>query len=283
MSRTLRVAAIHDISAFGRCSTTVVLPVLSAMGVQCCPLLTASLSAHTAFPASEHSTMLDLTGEMERIAAHWAELGVVFNAVYSGFLASEAQIEIIFRFYERFCTPDTFVLVDPVMGDHGKPYRTCTPALCQAMGRLASRANLITPNLTEAALLLKEPYASAPAGQAQAEEWLSRLSLDGRRSVVLTGLSFQSGIVGAGCLDAQSGQIDFAMVKREPAQFPGTGDLFASVLLGALLQGERLPDANRRAVNFVALCVRHTLAAGTPPVEGVDFEPLLGRLIQGLS
>lgn len=282
MPHTPRIAAIHDISAFGRCSTTVVLPVLSAMGTQCCPLLTASLSAHTAFPASRQSAMLDLTQQMEQIMAHWAELGVTFDAVYSGFLASETQIDIILHFYERFCTPQTFVLADPVMGDHGKPYRTCTPALCRAMGELSAHADLITPNLTEAALLLGEPYTEIPKDQTQAQTWLARLSLDGRRSVVLTGLSFEKGMVGAGCLDAGSGQTGFAMAKREPAQFPGTGDLFASVLLGALLRGEQLHAACRRAVNFVALCAAYTLALGTPAVEGVHFEPLLGELIRGL-
>ena len=165
MPFTPQVAAIHDLSAFGRCSTTVVLPVLSAMGVQCCPLLTAYLSAQTAFPASEKSTFVDMSGQMEGVADHWSELGVTFDAIYSGFLASEAQIDIISHFYERFRRPNTLILVDPVMGDHGKPYRTYTPALCRAMGDLAAQADLITPNLTEAALLLDEDYADIPRTQ----------------------------------------------------------------------------------------------------------------------
>lgn len=121
MKRAPRIAAIQDISGFGRCSTTVVLPVLAAMGGECCPLLTACLSAHTAFPASEKATFLDLTGQMAGTAAHWAELGVTFDAIYSGFLGSAGQIGLIEDFYRQFRREGTLVLVDPVMGDHGKP------------------------------------------------------------------------------------------------------------------------------------------------------------------
>ena len=136
-----RIAAIQDISGFGRCSLTVVLPVLSTMGSQCCPLLTASLSAHTAFPPSDKATFLDLTGQMERTADHWAELGVTFDAIYSGFLGSADQIRIIEQFYRQFRGEHTRVLVDPVMGDHGKPYRTYTPDLCARMRELADQAD----------------------------------------------------------------------------------------------------------------------------------------------
>ncbi len=278
-----RAAAIHDLSALGRCSMTVILPVLSAMGVQCCPLLTASLSAHTGFPASSRGVILDMTAQMERTAAHWEELGITFDAIYSGFLASEAQAEIILQFFRRFRRPGTLVLTDPVMGDHGKPYRTCTPALRRAVAELAEQADVITPNLTEAALLLGEDYSNLPQTWAEAQEWLHRLSLNGRRSVVLTGVSFAEGQVGAACLDTASGQMSFAMTRREPMQFPGTGDLFASILLGGLLRGEALDAANRRAVQFVQLCVARTIALGTPSAEGVQFEPLLKELIRTIS
>ena len=280
MKRAPRIAAIQDISGFGRCSATVVLPVLSAMGGECCPLLTASLSAHTAFPPSENASFLDLTGQMARTAAHWEELGVTFDAIYSGFLGSAGQIALIEDFYHRFRRPETLVLVDPVMGDHGKPYRTYTPELCARMGELAAAADVITPNQTEAALLLGEDYDSRPQDEAGLRVWLERLSLGGRRSVVLTGVSLHPGQVGAACFDRDDGQICFPMARQEPAHFPGTGDLFASVTLGALLRGERLSEAVRRAVEFVQRCASHTLALGTPVLEGVEFEPLLGELMQ---
>ncbi|OUN82765.1 pyridoxal kinase [Flavonifractor sp. An52] len=274
-----RIAAIQDISGFGRCSLTVVLPVLSAMGSQCCPLLTASLSAHTAFPPSDKATFLDLTGQMEGTTAHWAELGVTFDAIYSGFLGSADQIRIIEDFYRKFRGEHTRVLVDPVMGDHGKPYRTCTPDLCAKMRQLADQADCITPNWTEAALLLDEDYANRPTEETGIRNWLERLSLDGRRSVVLTGVSLTEGQIGAGYFDRITGTTGFAMAHQEPAHFPGTGDLFASVLLGALMRGDELPGSVRQAVDFVQRCVACTLEVGTPPLEGVQFEPLLKELV----
>lgn len=274
-----RIAAIQDISGFGRCSLTVVLPVLSAMGSQCCPLLTASLSAHTAFPPSDKATFLDLTGQMEGTTAHWAELGVTFDAIYSGFLGSADQIRIIERFYQQFRGEHTRVLVDPVMGDHGKPYRTCTPDLCAKMRQLADQADCITPNWTEAALLLDEDYANRPTEEKGIRNWLERLSLDGKRSVVLTGVSLTEGQIGAGYFDRITGTTGFAMAHQEPAHFPGTGDLFASVLLGALMRGDELPGSVQQAVDFVQRCVACTLEVGTPPLEGVQFEPLLKELV----
>ena len=138
MKRAPRVAAVHDMSGVGRCSLTVILPVLAAMGCQCNPMLTAYLSAHTAFPASEHAVFLDLTDQMGQVAAHWGELGVEPDAVYSGFLGSERQIGLLQTAICRFRREKTLVLVDPVMGDHGRAYRTCTPELCARMGELAA-------------------------------------------------------------------------------------------------------------------------------------------------
>ena len=280
MTPAPRIAAIQDISGFGRCSITVVLPVLAAMGGQCCPLPTAHLSAHTAFPPSDKATFLDMTGQMAGTMDHWAELGVHFDAIYSGFLGSEAQIGLIEDMCRRFRGERTLVLVDPVMGDHGRPYRTYTPAMCARMGELAAQADVITPNLTEAALLLGEPYEAVPADEAGMRRWLERLSLNGARSVVLTGVSFAPGQVGAGCLDRTDGSVCFPMAEEVPAHFPGTGDLFASVVLGALLRGSSLADAASQAVNFVQHCAARTLAMGTPLLEGVQFEPLLGELTQ---
>ena len=278
MQAAAHVAVIQDISGFGRCSMSVALPVLAAMGVQCCPLPTAYLSAHTAFPHQEKTAFLDMSGEMEGTMGHWKALGVELEAIYTGFLGSEDQIGLIGRFARAFRSAGTLVLVDPVMGDHGKPYRTYTPAMCARMRELAARADVITPNLTEAALLLDEPYSRVPTERAGMSAWLERLSLDGRRSVAITGVSLTPGQVGAGCLDRESGGIEFVMSGQEPGQYPGTGDLFASVLLGGLLRGESLAAAAGRAVEFVRACVARTLAVGTPVLEGVEFEPLLGEL-----
>lgn len=279
MNRTPKVAAVQDLSGLGRCSLSVVLPVLSVMGAQCCPLPTAVLSAHTAFPAPEAAAFQDLTGAMEQTLRHWEALHTSFDAIYSGFLGSPQQIGVLRRLIQRFRRKETLVLIDPVMGDHGRVYRTYTPEMCEQMIQLAAEADLITPNLTEAALLLGEPFDHIPASQAGIEEWLRRLSLGGKRSVVITGVSLAPKALGAGCLDARSGKIRFAMARQEPGQFFGTGDLFAAVLLGSLLRGETLSESTARAVDFIQKSVARTLAAGTPMLEGVQFEPLLRELL----
>ena len=273
---TPRVAAIHDMSGFGRCSLTVAIPILSTMGIQCCPLPTAFLSTHTG--GFEGFTFLDMTDELPKVAAHWKSLGLCFQAVYSGFLGSERQIAIVEDFLREFRGPDTLAVIDPVMGDHGTVYQTYTPAMCAGMARLAELADVITPNLTEAALLLDIPYGELPVGEAGCREIVERLSLDGRRSVVLTGASTAPELTGAMCFDARTGQTEAVQTQRVPQEFHGTGDVFASVLTGALVQGASLPDAVRQAVDFVRACAERTARAGIPMREGVEFEPLLRLL-----
>ncbi len=270
---TPRIAAIHDLSCFGRCSLTIALPVLSAMGCQCCPLPTALLSAHTGFPGN---TFLDLTTEMGRIADHWTAMDLQFGAIYSGFLGSADQVDTVARFFNTFKKSDTAVIVDPVMGDHGTAYRTCTPELCRGMRVLAENADVITPNLTEAALLLDHPYEEIQ--RTDAYEVVRRLSVGGRRSVVLTGYSSESGQTGALCFDRDSGESKAVQTPREPQDFSGTGDLFASVLAGGLARGVPLFQAAQAAADFVRDCIARTLAEGLTEQDGVDFEPLLGQL-----
>lgn len=273
---TPRVAAIHDLSGFGRCSLTVAIPILSAMGVQCCPLPTAFLSTHTG--GFEGFTFLDMTDELPRAAAHWKSLGLDFQAVYSGFLGSERQIGIVADFIQDFRSADTVAVVDPVMGDHGKVYQTYTPAMCAGMSLLAELADVITPNLTEAALLLGVPYGDLPGGEGGCREIVERLSLNGKRSVVLTGASTAPELTGAMCFDARTGRAEAVQTRRVPREFHGTGDVFASVLTGALVRGDSLFQAARQAVDFVRVCAERTAKAGLPMREGVEFEPLLGLL-----
>ena len=270
---TPRVAAIHDLSCFGRCSLTIALPVLSAMGCQCCPLPTALLSAHTGISGF---TFLDTTDEMRRISAHWSQLSLHFQAIYTGFLGSAPQINLVEDFLRRFHAPDTLLIMDPVMGDHGTPYKTCTPALRQGLRELVAQADVITPNLTEAAILLDIPYHESQT--ADASELVRALSLQGQRSVVLTGYAAAPGQVGALCYDRDTRQVEAVQTARVPQDFPGTGDLFASVLTGALTRGAPLLQAARTAVDFVGSCVARSVAEGAGEAEGVDFEPLLRQL-----
>lgn len=272
---TPRVAAIHDLSGFGRCSLTVAMPILSAMGIQCCPLPTAFLSTHTG--GFTGFTFLDMTEEMPKVAAHWASLDIRFQGIYSGFLGSAAQIDTVAEFIRRFRREDTVVVVDPVMGDEGKIYQTYTPEMCAGMARLAEAADVITPNLTEASLLLggDGTLPSCP----DFRQMTADLSRGGQRSVVLTGFSERPGMTGALCFDARTGVTEAVQTEFVSHPMHGTGDVFASVLTGALMRGEGLIPAARRAAEFVRACAVRTAAESLPVREGVDFEPLLGRLL----
>ena len=278
---TPRVAAIHDLSGFGRCSLTIVMPALSAMGVQCCPLPTAYLSTHTG--GFTGNTFLDLTDQMAPVTAHWQACRLTFDAVYTGFMGSREQMALTADFIRAF--RPCLAVVDPVMGDNGRAYRTYTPDMCRAMRRLAEDADIVTPNRTEAAILLDVPYADLRLDtEADCRRWAEALSLGGRRSVVLTGALPESrGQAGAGCFDRASGKTDIAAAPLAPGKFHGTGDLFASVLTGALVLGRSLAEAAQLAADFTSLCAFHTGKQDIPAREGIDFEPLLWRLGQAIS
>lgn len=277
---TPRVAAIHDLSGFGRCSLTIVMPTLSAMGVQCCPLPTAYLSTHTG--GFTGNTFLDLTDQMAPVAGHWRQLGLTFDAVYTGFMGSPEQIGLTAGFLASFCGEGgALAVVDPVMGDHGRPYRTYTPRMCRAMGELAARADVIVPNATEAALLLGVDWTRIRLDRAEeCCQWARKLSLDGRRSVVLTGVSPAPDAVGAACFDRDTGAAELVSAPMAQGQFHGTGDLFASVLTGGLVRGMSLVRSAQLAADFTSRCAARTGAQELPRREGVDFEPLLWRLGQ---
>ena len=276
MQTTPKVVAIHDLSGFGRCSLTVAIPVLSAMGVQCCPLPTAWLSTHTG--GFTGYTFLDMTDEMSGAADHWQSLGLQFEAVYSGFMGSEAQMAIVERMIGQFRAPGGVAVVDPVMGDHGARYATYTDGMCRAMARLCEKADVITPNLTEASFLLDRPYADMP-GDPEGFLALARERSGGAtRSGGLTGACSGPEDIGAACFDRETGKTELILTGRVPGEYHGTGDVFASVLTGALVRGRSLEQATRQAVDFVAVCAERSRVEGIPQREGVDFEPLLGLL-----
>ena len=274
---TPRVAAIHDLSGLGRCSLTVALPVLSVMGCQCAPMPTAVLSSQTGGVTGY--TFLDMTDQMEPIAAHWKAVDARFDAVYTGFLGNEAQIALVERFFDDFAKEDTLLLVDPVMGDDGAAYDTYGEGLISGMRHLAARADIITPNFTEAAFLLGLPGDALKTGVISPEEAVKRLSMEGRRSVVLTGYRSSPDKTGSLCLDAKTGKVTLTENTCVEVSYPGTGDLFASVLCGGLLQGRTLSDSAALAENFVHECIVRTYEKGLPRFHGVNFEPLLGRLL----
>ncbi len=297
--RVPRAAALHDLSCFGRCALTVIDPVLSAMGLQCVPIPTALLSTHTG--GFYDMYFLELDDAIERISEHFSALGLRFDAIYTGFLGSAEQARLIERFIDRFGSDDgaggkPLVLVDPVMGDDGALYHTCTPELVDAMRRLAARADIITPNITEACLLCGLGYADAYKLSASDPERLGRLlteellclsnggTLD---RAVVTGIPCDGGsAVATATLSRHKGdgaekgrEYSFHVQKRVPADYPGTGDIFASVLLGNCMRGDPLDLAAESASRFAADCAAYTLEHGNEPVRnGVMLEPMLGRL-----
>lgn len=265
-----RAAAIHDISGVGKCSLTVALPILSAAGVECAALPTAVLSTHTG--GFTDIVCRDLTADMLPIARHWKREGVRFDALYSGYLASFEQIEIVSGIFDMFREKDTLVMVDPVMGDNGRLYSLYTPAMAQGMAKLCAKADILVPNRTEAALLLGRTYNDGPLTVETAGEMLRALSAMGPRQIVLTGVNFGERDYGVACFDARTGRVDFAMNERIPGTYHGTGDIFASALLSGLMRGCPLPGAARNAVDFVCGAIRRTAEAGTDPRFGVRFE-----------
>ncbi len=274
--RPQRVAAIHDLSGFGRCSLSVILPVLSVMGVQVCPVPTAVLSTHTG--GLGEVVFRDLTDYIAPALAHYKELGIGFEAVYSGFLGSSAQVDACLSFFRSY--PGALKIVDPVMGDNGKPYRTCTPEMQSRMAELAAVADVITPNLTEAAILLKKGYSYEPLTHAAARSLLVKLAELGPNCVVVTGAELATGEIANLGYDRGNGSFWFVPCDYVPVSYPGCGDIFASVLTGALLGGASLPIAMSRAAGFVELCVKTTFSYGSDARYGVMFESVLPALSQ---
>ena len=274
--RPARVAAIHDLSGFGRCSISVILPVLSAMGVQVCPVPTAVLSSHTG--GLGDPVIRDLTDYIEPALRHYQSLGVEFEAVYTGFLGSGEQVDCCLEFFKAY--PKALKIVDPVMGDNGRPYRTCTPELRRRMSELAAAADIITPNITEAAMLLEESYPAAPLTRSEAKSMLLRLSHMGPKRVVITGAELAQGGLASLGYDGENGSFWYVPCEYIPVHYPGCGDIYASVLLGAELSGASLPIAMARAAAFTELCVKTTYSYGSDPRYGVMLESVLGILLK---
>lgn len=283
--RIRRVAAVNDLSGFGRCSLTVALPILSAMGFQVCPVPTMLLSAHTGYP---DPYIRDMTDDLPAYLAHWERLGLEFEAVYTGFLGAPRQAALLEPFLQNRIQTGALCLVDPAMADHGRLYATCTPALVESMRRLVAMASVTTPNVTEACLLTDTDYdavaALPPAAQQEALCRVgARLRALGCPTVVITGLPQESGAVGNLIIDEAHPDGAVVSSRRVNRNFAGTGDVFSAVLCGALLQGQTAVDAVRRAADFVYTALVCTASLQAPEQDGVVFEPFLSALAKGES
>ena len=270
-----RIITVQDISCVGKCSLTVALPVISAMGVEACVLPTAVLSTHTAFKGF---TFRDLTGDLPAITKHWQEEKINFDAIYTGYLGSLEQINLMHQLIKDFGGGSTRVIVDPCMADNGSLYSGFTPEFAQAMAGLCAKADVIVPNLTEASFLLGQPYIANGYTKDYIEELIKKLAGLGARRVVLKGVSFDEKKIGIACYDSDSQKINWYFHEKMPQNFHGTGDIFASVLTGALVRGLSLDKACRLAADFVVEAIRATLSHKDYNWYGVDFESVLHML-----
>lgn len=271
-----RIVTIQDISCVGRCSLTVALPIISAMGVEASPLPTALLSSHTLFPAP---SFCDLTGQIPAITARWKEIGVRFDGIYTGYLGSPEQIDLISRFIDDF-RGNGFVFIDPVMGDHGRLYSGFTEAYVSGMRKLCGKGDIIVPNLTEACLLLGIDYIGDHYTRDDIRAILAALTGLGAGRAIVTGVSLEPDRLGAAAYDSESGEYFLCMGERVKGRFHGTGDIFASVCVGALAKGNTLGEAVRMAVNFTCESIRTTETEGRDGRFGVDFEKALWLLTE---
>lgn len=272
-----RVAAIHDLSGFGGGSLSAVIPILSTMGIQVCSLPTAILSTHTGGFTDFH--FRDLTKDMRHIIAHWQSLSLPFAGIYSGFLGSHEQVGIVQDFITHFKKETTLVVVDPVLGDDGQLYDTMEHSMIDGMRDLISHADVITPNITEAEFLLNKTPLTAKAAPQKIKQWAKNLAALGPRWVIITSVPAElSGGTSVVAYDRNFDRYWKVACPYIPACYPGTGDIFTSVITGSLLQGDSLPLSLDRAVQFVSMAIRTTFGHNFPEREGVLVERVLPNL-----
>lgn len=272
-----RILAIHDISCVGRCSLTVALPIISSVGIECSVLPTAVLSTHTG--GFTGFTYRDLTEDLAPIDKHWGTLGIKFGAVYTGFLGSFDQIDIVKRIIGDVSEEGTTVYVDPVMADKGKLYSVFGPDFPAGMRKLCEMADVIIPNITELSFMLGIEYREGPYTREYIAGVLEQARVFGTRSIVLTGISYEAGTVGAVYMDYETGDTGEVMRPEIPGYYHGTGDVFGSALVGACESGLPLGDAVAAAVDLTVSSIVRTYDAKTDIRYGVNFEAGLGDYI----
>lgn len=274
-----RVLTIQDISCLGKCSITVALPVISAMGIETVILPTALLSTHTMF---KDFTVKDLTDQLVPITEHWKKEGVHFDAIYTGYLGSDEEIEIVKQIFADFRDDDTLIFVDPVMGDHGKLYPAFDASYANHNASLCAAADIIVPNLTEACLMTGTEYRE-DYDEAYIKDLLDKLAALGSKVVVLTGIAFHEGKNGVYGLDTESGAYFSYENDHVDATYHGTGDVFSSVSVGGIVRGLSFADAFALAADYTADTIRATLKNPKKPWYGVDFEATIPELVKSLD
>lgn len=275
-----KVAAIHDLSGYGRSSLTSIIPILSSMKLQVCPVPTAVLSTHTG--GFEGFSFLDLTDYMEQHIAHWKKLGLEFDCIYSGFLGSPRQIKIVADFVDFFGHKNNLTVIDPVLGDNGRLYGTMGKEMVEEMKKLIEKADIITPNFTEVTFLLDKEYKKE-ISETEIKEWLIELAAMGPKIVIATSVPDEDSHstdrkTNVVAYDRENNVFWKVSCKYIPASYPGTGDAYTSVVIGSLLQGDSLPIAIERGVQFITQCILASYGFKYPNREGVLLERMLDVL-----
>lgn len=268
-----RIAAVHDLCGYGKCSLGVAIPVLSSAGCDVCPVPTGLFSSHTAFPGWYMHDTTDILGDYLKA---WSGIGVEIDAVYSGFLGAPEQVDIIRSLYEAY--PNALRVVDPVMADHGKVYPTYTPELCDAMAQLACEADILTPNLTEAAIILGEQWKGTDISDAEAARMVAALVARGAKHVVLKGIRREGEDVVRNFVGGAGMETVEVSNAYLPYMLHGTGDVYASCLLAAVMVGCDLVEATAFAGDFVHDAMLVSAEQPNFRDRGVSFEPLLGKV-----
>ena len=275
-----RILTIQDISCVGKCSLTVALPIISAFGVETAVLPTAVLSTHTAFNSF---TFRDLTDDLEAITNEWKEQNISFDAIYTGYLGSFKQLDIVSEIIEQFKNENNFILIDPVMGDNGVLYKGFDKEFARSMAKLCKKADIIVPNLTEASFMLDIPYVANGYSEDYVKDILHKLTDLGSKRAVLTGVNFGDGKLGVYGYDSKHNQYFKYFREHIPKSFHGTGDVFASSLCGALSIEKSFEESLKIAVDFTIESIAQTLNNPNHNWYGVEFEKALPYLIEKIK
>ena len=266
-----KIAVINDISGFGRCSIAVELPIISALKVQCCPLPTSIFSNHTGFDSFFFD---DYTSKMNDYIETYKKMNIDFDGICSGFLGSAKQIEIVKEFFKDFKTEKNFILVDPVMGDHGKLYPTYTREMQEKMRELMPYAAIVTPNLTELCALIDEAYHET-SNEQELKRMCEKLSQMGPKMIVVTGISIGHQILN---FVYNHGKVEKIYAKRIGEDRSGTGDVISAVIAGSYLKEQNFLEAVKKSTDFASKCIQHSVDIDAHPHMGLCFEPLLKEL-----
>lgn len=274
-----RILTVQDISCVGKCSLTVALPIISAMGVETSILPTAVLSTHTMF---QNFTCKDLTDQILPITTHWKNEGISFGAIYTGYLGSFEQIDLMKQIFDTFKTEETLIFVDPAMADNGKLYAGFDMDFAKHMASLCAKADIVVPNMTEACLMTGSEYKDSYE-ETYARELLKRLAELGAKISILTGVSFVEGRTGVMGYDCVKNEYYYYQHEKLPVSFHGTGDIFSSTCIGAMMNGLDWKEAVAVAADYTAECIRITQNDFDKPWYGVNFELAIPYLVKRLG